>query len=168
MLPDAEIRPVPSAPEYGVTRDGRVFRLAPWARMPRALSLPFEVKQRHDSDGYLIWGRGLKAHRAVAEAFLENQDGLPEVAHRNGKRDDNRIENLRWSTTVSNHADKRAHGTMLLGEDHPGAQLTADLVREARRRAARGEPHTSIARDMPVERSVLSRAIRGDTWRHVA
>lgn len=162
-----EIRPLLSSPQYGATRDGRVFRILPWERMPRATVLPFQMKPRYDSDGYLITGISVKIHRAVAEAFLPNPHGWPEVAHRNGKRDDNRVENLRWSTTAANHADKNEHGTMLRGNGHPCAHLTEALVREARRRAASGETHTSIADDMPVDRSVLSRAIRGETWRHV-
>jgi len=162
-----EIRPVPSTPEYGVTADGRVFRILPWPRMPRSLSLPFEMKPRLDSDGYVLTGSVTKVHRAVAEAFLPNPNNWPEVAHEDGCRANNVVENLRWSTTSDNHADKNRHGTMLRGDVHPTSRLTEDLVREARCRAAAGESHVSIAETMPVDRSVLSRAIRGDTWRHV-
>lgn len=41
-------------------------------------------------------------HRLIAFAFLENPDDLPEVDHKNGRRDDNRVENLEWVTGSEN------------------------------------------------------------------
>ena len=46
------------------------------------------------------------AHRMVLSAFVGPcPDGL-EACHRNGIRDDNRIENLRWDTHAKNLADR--------------------------------------------------------------
>ncbi|MBR4420178.1 MAG: HNH endonuclease [Clostridia bacterium] len=41
-------------------------------------------------------------HRIVAESFISNPKKLPEVNHKNGKRYDNRVENLEWVTREEN------------------------------------------------------------------
>lgn len=159
-----EITPWPGDTRYGVTRDGRVFRIKQ-ARFGR--HVPFEMTRRLDRDGYFLVGSTMKVHRLVAETYIPNPTNLPQVAHYNGVRNDNRVENLRWDTVKGNSVDRIRHGTMLEGEASPMSKLTERQVVEARVRAAGGESHTSIAADMPVDRSVLSRAIRGDTWDHV-
>ena len=45
-------------------------------------------------------------HRAVAEAFIPNQDNKPCVDHINTIREDNRAKNLRWVTVKENHENE--------------------------------------------------------------
>lgn len=43
-------------------------------------------------------GKNYRVHRLVAEAFIPNPDNKPTVDHINQRRDDNRVENLRWAS----------------------------------------------------------------------
>lgn len=88
---------------YQISNIGRVrsFHVSPVGKIR---------KPRLDKDGYLIIDLGRKGnqsthkiHRLVASAFIPNPEGLPQVNHKNGRRDDPREENLEWATYSSNH-----------------------------------------------------------------
>jgi hypothetical protein len=72
------------------------------------------LKPRKDADGYLVtdlWKAGkkttVKLHRLAAQAFLPTPEAGHVVDHINGKRDDNRLENLRWVSQSQNLYNRR-------------------------------------------------------------
>lgn len=44
-----------------------------------------------------------KIHRLVALNFIPNPFNKPEINHKNGKKDDNNVENLEWVTGQENY-----------------------------------------------------------------
>ena len=77
-----------------------------------------ELKFLHDKDGYLktafrVDGKRYyrRVHRIVAMAFIPNPENKPVINHKNGIKDDNRVENLEWATVSEN----TQHGFDVLG-----------------------------------------------------
>lgn len=71
------------------------------------------LKQRLQNSGYLTVnlskdGKGLNktVHRLVAEAFIPNPEGLPEIDHIDGDKTNNAVENLQWISHVENNRKK--------------------------------------------------------------
>ena len=60
---------------------------------------------RNGKKGYIgvtIFKKSRKAHRLVCAAFFGEKDQSTHVNHKNGIRDDNRLENLEWCTPQEN------------------------------------------------------------------
>lgn len=69
------------------------------------------LKERIDKKGYVHYalkkdGKTYekKAHRLVAEAFIENIYNKPQVNHIDGNKRNNYVENLEWVTNGENQA----------------------------------------------------------------
>lgn len=79
-----------------------------------------KLKPAMDRYGYLYYvlcvdsaRKTVKAHRLVAQAFIENPQNKPTVNHKNGIRHDNRAENLEWATARDQAHDERTYQNTL-------------------------------------------------------
>ena len=80
---------------YQISEDGRLFseRTGKWLR---------PSTDRYGYQYYVVSINGtrftVKAHRAVAECYIENPENKPTVDHIDGDRKNNSVSNLRWAT----------------------------------------------------------------------
>lgn len=112
--------------------------------------------------------RRVYIHALVLEVFVGPRPNGMESCHGNGVITDNRLANLRWDTSAANQADRIRHGTDHRGEKQYKAKLTAEQVKEIRRRASCGQTATQIAKDYPVSDATIGNVIKRQTWQHVA
>lgn len=165
---------VPSFPGYQVGDDGSVWTF--WNRnwrFPRTIGdIPKRMKTTL-CDGYptvCLTRNGkefsCRVHRLVLEAFVGPCPAGHECAHDNGIRSDCRLSNLAWKTKKANQDDKRRHGTMVCGERHSRAKLTAAQVLEIR--AKQGiETRQLLADKYGVGLSAIKKIFARKNWNHV-
>lgn len=82
-------------PNYQINEKGELFNLKTKRYLKGSL----------DKDGYKIYTimmtdgihhKSIKAHRLVAQYFLDNPEQLPEVNHKDRNKLNNNVENLEW------------------------------------------------------------------------
>ena len=151
-------------PDYRVSRSGIVEsgKQGGWRRL---------TLHRHRS-GYVhatLYKNGrahtVPVHRLVLAAFVGACPHGYEAAHNNGRRNDNRVNNLRWASSSDNKADRWRHGTMPIGARNGRAKLTRVQVL-AIGRALEHTPRAILAARYDVTVRTIGRIANGETWRN--
>lgn len=124
-----------------------------------------------DGRGHIYFrGRGTIASRVVCIlAHGEPPTPTHEAAHSCGKG--HRLcvnpHHLRWATVIDNHADKRAHGTLLAGERTPAAKLTNAQVATIKRMIIDKVTDYKIARQFGMGDEAIRQIRLGNSWKSV-
>lgn len=78
---------------------------------------PYILKAQVDKKGYMRVRMtierekmSIKVHREVAKAFIPNPNNLPQVNHKDGNKQNNRVDNLEWCTNQENARHAIANG----------------------------------------------------------
>lgn len=171
-----EYRDIPGFPGYRVGDDGSAWSALVQGAHGRVGTAWRRLNPTHDRRGYQYVTLCREAeqrrgyvHRMVLTAFVGPcPEGLEACHFPNRDPADNRLDNLRWDTKKGNAADKKAQGTHIEGIKSYAAKLTPAAVKEARRLYATGQWTLFQLGDMfGVNFSVMGRAIRRVTWKHV-
>lgn len=93
---------------YEVTNDGKIYSIRQGKFLKPRLSLDGYERVVLCKDGVR---REMRVHRIVAEAFLENPNGLQQVNHKDFNTINNYVSNLEWCTNQynSNYSSERRH-----------------------------------------------------------
>ena len=106
-------------------------------------------------------------HSLVLLAFVGQRPIDFDINHKNGVKDDNRLENLEYVSK----SDNCIHMTHVLGkrrgESHGNAKLTDDAVREIRRLYATGLSQYKIATRFQITRPNVGYIVRRIAWSHI-
>lgn len=89
------------------------------------------LKPQDNRNGYLFIGIAINSetkycliHRLVAQAFIPNPQGKPEVNHCDGHKLNNHVSNLEWCTASENRQHAYDTGLIPYGEMCPWAKLS--------------------------------------------
>lgn len=159
---------------YQVSDRGSVKRLAgsPKCKSDRLLAPNYTM------GGYLNISlslgskiRQIGVHQLVMWAFVGPQGSLW-VHHKNGVKDDNRLENLKYVTPGQNtkHAYDSGLNQGPVGEKNGMAKLTEEdiyLIRLARNLCGEELTRKDMAAYFEVSKTTITEIINGNSWRHL-
>lgn len=94
-------------------------------------------------------------HRLVAICFLDNPYNLPEVNHINGKKKDNRVENLEWVSRKRNVQHALEKGLTPSGSKNFHANLTSEQARLVFKAYHAGIPSIEIMEAFNISRHTV-------------
>jgi len=146
------------APQQMGSVPGRILKLTITKNGYNRVNLQYRWK----SKVYLV-------HRLVATAFISPCPRRLQVNHLNGKKTDNRSENLEWVTPKQNmrHAFEIGLIPDRRGEGSNCSKLTNREVYEIRRRVRAGESQTHLGKCFRISRSSIWLIANKRTWTHL-
>lgn len=101
-------------------------------------------------------------HKLVALAFYGERPTGHEIAHFDGVRNNNKVENIRYATKKDNAGDRDRHGNTKRGEENNNAKLTHEIVLAIRNEVG---SQASIASKYGISQTNVSQIKRCVTWR---
>jgi hypothetical protein len=182
---DEEWRVVAEAPDYAVSQFGRVKRIRADSQGRYNGRILKQALNTAGRPSLTLCCNGVHRSRNVATIVAIAFHGPKpseqhQVAHWDGDKLNSFASNLRWATAKENMADKRRHGTVPMGDNHPSRRMPERLKRGEEHASAkltwdkvrtiRTAPITQVqaARLFGISQSNVSDIRRGNIWKEAA
>lgn len=103
--------------------------------------------------------KSFRLHRIVAEAFLPNPNGKPQVNHKDENPENNRVENLEWATAAenTNYGSRTARAAAKNGSKTPIVQIDPQTLKVI----AEYPGQSAAAKATGITVSCINAALRG-------
>lgn len=114
-----------------------------------------------------------KIHRLVAEVFISNPNGLPQINHKDGNKLNNNVENLEWCTAKDNlkHARETGLNSSVPNLNGKGTKNSRSILTEEKvlkiRENIDDKTHKELALEYGVAESTISGIIARLRWIHI-
>lgn len=171
-IQEIEIVDIPGFPGYGASRDGRIWSKLISGRWRKISNSWRELKSGGNGTGYrqVHFYKDTKqfvflVHRIIAQVFIGEIPLDMEIAHKNGIRCDNRVDNLMICSHVENQSHRELHGTITHKEKHGMSKLNQENVNLIRQKYLDGQTQASIARDFNVQPSTIHKIVNYQRWK---
>lgn len=137
------------------------------------------LRTRKTHDGYLWYNLckggkqfGKRAHRLVAEMFIDNPENKPTVNHKDGNKENNSVDNLEWATRKEQLEHAYEHGLKLpmSGTKCWKSLLTETEVKEIRKiYKAHDKAYgmKALARKYNVSESTIDKCVRRESYKDI-
>jgi hypothetical protein len=167
--------------KYAITEDGRIWSYPKTGQgtnhkgkflTPRGSGKSGKKKTKRNYQTVALWKNKhgyvyYYIHRLVAETFIPNPKNLPEVNHKNGIKNDNRVENLEWCTSKENHDHATKNGFTTRGTKNSQTKLTVEQVLTIRQLHLQGLSNSHIADIFHVSTSNIWMIVRRKNWNYI-
>lgn len=162
---------------YEISDDGQVVRTSTHGRKPKPIRRPVNAHKKPNGYSAVDIQRDQirersYVHRLLWAAFKgEIPSGL-EINHRDGNRQNNRLDNLELVTRSENmiHSFEELSPSLnrVKGTAHHKAKLTPDDVKDIFRLHAGGTSQRELGRMFGVSKTAIQYVLDGRNWKHVS
>lgn len=155
------IKPIPNLSGYGCDILGNIYFIK---------SCPYRIRKlRKNKDGYLRFNaqsnginKTFSVHRCIAETWLSHR--VEQVNHKDGNKENNRLENLEWVTQADNNLHAIKVLKLRIGKNHSNSKINEKDVKKIR---SSKETLSNLAKKYNLGTSQIWRIKRRETWTHV-